>query len=290
MNINFFRRLFVGIVLLLISGVVYAEVVTDGTLGPATNLSGPNFAVDAQLGQQKGNNLFHSFETFNINTGESATFTGSDSVANILTRVTGDSYSYIDGLIRSTIPNADMYFLNPNGILFGENAILDTGGSFHVSTADYLRLGENGRFDATLPENSLLTVAPPEAFGFLSNNPSAISIEDSFLRVPEGETISVIGGDIKIRDSYLIAPSGQINLVAVASAGKVPISFDLDEHSFDKLGTIKLQYFSREIYEDYDDTTPFGRANIDVSGNGGQIFIRSNELVLDNAQIMGRYL
>ncbi|MDM8566434.1 filamentous hemagglutinin N-terminal domain-containing protein [Candidatus Halobeggiatoa sp. HSG11] len=54
-------------------------------------------------------------------------------------------FSPIDGLIRSTIPNADMYFLNPYGIMFGPNAQLDVQGSFHASTADYLRLEEDGK-------------------------------------------------------------------------------------------------------------------------------------------------
>jgi large exoprotein involved in heme utilization and adhesion len=89
-----------------------------------------------------------------------------------------------------------MYFLNPYGIMFGPNARLDVQGSFHASTADYLRLGENGRFDARNPSNSLLTVAPIEAFGFLSNTPAPIMIQDSLLSVSEGKTLSLIGGGI----------------------------------------------------------------------------------------------
>ncbi len=141
-----------------------AEVITDGTLGQQVNLSGPDFQITPDLGQQHGGNLFHSFQDFNLNSLESATFSGPNSVQNILSRVTGGNPSNIDGLIRSTIPNANMYFLNPYGIMFGPNAKLDVQGSFHASTADYLRLGSEGKFDARNLNDSLLTIASVEAF------------------------------------------------------------------------------------------------------------------------------
>jgi len=81
-------------------------------------------------------------------------------VQNIISRVTGGNPSSIDGTLRSTIPNADWYFLNPYGIMFGPNAKLDVQGGFHASTADYLRLSDGGRFEVRTPQNSLLTVAP----------------------------------------------------------------------------------------------------------------------------------
>src|SRR5439155_15906960 len=90
-----------------------------------------------------------------------------------------------------------------------------------VSTADYLKLGDNGRFDATTPSNSVLTSAPPSAFGFLGPNPAPITIGGSTLQVPEGKTLSVIGGDIKIKGGALTAQGGQVNLASVALAGEV---------------------------------------------------------------------
>ena len=92
----------------------------------------------------RGNNLFHSFGQFNVQTGESATFTGSSTVENVIGRVTGGQQSLIDGQLRSEMPQANLYLLNPSGVLFGPNATLDVPGSFHVSTADYLKLGDNG--------------------------------------------------------------------------------------------------------------------------------------------------
>ncbi len=135
----------------------------DGTLGRGGALPGPDYLIGADLGRQKDGNLFHSFQYFNLQIHEIATFSGPNSVSNIISRVTGGNPSNIEGLIRSTIPNADMYFLNPYGIMFGENARLDVQGSFHASTADYLRLRDGGSFDARNHRSSLLTVAPVES-------------------------------------------------------------------------------------------------------------------------------
>ncbi|MEK8016002.1 MAG: filamentous hemagglutinin N-terminal domain-containing protein, partial [Candidatus Parabeggiatoa sp.] len=148
--------------------------------------------MGADLGRQHGGNLFHSFQYFNLNSSESATFSGPNSVSNVISRVTGGNPSNIDGLIRSTMPNADVCFLNPDGMMFGPNAQLDLQGSFHASTADYLRLQDGGRFYARYPNESLLTVAPIESFGFLTDSPTALSIEGSQLSLSPGKTFSLV--------------------------------------------------------------------------------------------------
>ncbi|MDM8560611.1 filamentous hemagglutinin N-terminal domain-containing protein, partial [Candidatus Parabeggiatoa sp. HSG14] len=265
---------------------------TDGSLGSHANLPGPDYLIGADLGSQLDGNLFHSFQDFNLNSLESATFSGPNNVQNILSRVTGGNPSNIDGLIRSTIPNADMYFMNPYGIMFGPNAQLDVQGSFHASTADYLRLGNDGRFDVRNPSDSLLTVEPVEAFGFL-DAPAPISIQrhgqvtKEFaentvgLSVPEGKTLSLIGGNIEIgngtfykkengyiiRTSTLLAPSGRINLSSVASKGEVKLDKDfVDVSSFAKFADISLNDYSI----------------IEVNGEGGgKIFIRGGQMTMD---------
>jgi filamentous hemagglutinin family protein len=215
-----------------------AQITTDGSVGPALNLPGPNYQIGAHFGRQHGPNLFHSFAHFNLNSHESATFSGPNTVQNFLSRVTGGNPSHIDGTIRSTIPNANLYFLNPYGIIFGPNARLDVQGSFHASTADYLRLGEDGRFDARQPSQSLLTVAPIESFGFLTNTPASIRVRNSRLQVYEGKTLSLVSGELRVEgisphfetdrvepsQARLLADSGPINLASVASPGKVIIT------------------------------------------------------------------
>ena len=275
------------LILLLINSLsTSAEVTLDGTLGRGGALKGPDYLIGADLGQQHGGNLFHSFQDFNLNRSESATFSGPNSVSNIISRVTGGNPSQIDGLIRSTIPNADMYFLNPYGIMFGENAKLDVQGSFHASTADYLRLGDGGRFDARNHRSSLLTVAPIESFGFLSNSPAKITTQSSKLLVPSDKTLSLIGGDIHVTsdtpltaDNSLFIPSvetqsilatehGRVNLVSMASSGEVQLSKN-DVVVQGKGGQIELN-----------DTL------VEMSGySGGAVFIRAARFLLDNSII-----
>ena len=262
-----------------------AEVTLDGTLGRNGALPGPDYLIGADLGRQHGGNLFHSFQGFNLNPSESATFSGPNSVSNIISRVTGGNSSQIDGLIRSTIPNADMYFLNPYGIMFGENAKLDVQGSFHASTADYLRLGDGGRFDARNPNESLLTIAPIEAFGFLTDTPAPITTQNSDLSVFDGNSLSLIGGDLHLNGnsavmfdekrlmavfarSKLSASAGRINLASVASIGEViPSEFGLDLNA--EGGTITANNIL-----------------MDVSGRGsGGVFIRGEQFFMNEAVI-----
>jgi filamentous hemagglutinin family protein len=276
------KKYFFLIILIILNTKLNAEIITDGTIGQRSHLIGPHFIINEQLGLQVGNNLFHSFQTFNIETGEKASFRGSSSVTNILARVTGNQSSWIDGKITS---DANLYLLNPNGIVFGENASLDVKGSFHASTADYLRLGNTGKFSASQPQESVLTVAAPEAFGFLSA-PSSITLEGSVMIAPPEKTLSIIGGDLLIKDSFLFAESGRINLASVASSGEVVLKpSDLNVDSFKKLGQIHLSestslpIWIRNI------------ANIDVSdinskkSGAGQIFIRAGKFISDKAWI-----
>ena len=148
------------------SALTKAEVTLDGTLSPAGSLTGPNFMIPDTVGQTVGPNLFHSFGAFNIYEGQSAAFTGPAVIDNVISRVTGGSQSFIDGPLRSEIQSANLWFINPAGVLFGQHASLDIQGSFHVSTADYLKLGDGGRFEAMNPENSVLTVHRPRPLGF----------------------------------------------------------------------------------------------------------------------------
>jgi len=266
-----------------------AEITTDGSLGTALSLSGPNFQVTDNLGQQVGGNLFHSFSAFNINTGESATFSGPVSINNIISRVTGGSASLIDGALRSTIAGANVYLLNPNGVMIGDNASLNISGSFYASTADYLKLGTTGRFDASNPGNSVLVTAAPSAFGFLGSTPAPISVGDSLLQAPNGATLELVGGDIDIVDGNLYAPDGQVVLVSVASAGEVPVDpAAINLGSFTALGTITVANPSGSF--------PFiglGEAgNLDVTttvpgdlNGGGRIVIRGGEFVLDEGLV-----
>jgi filamentous hemagglutinin family protein len=196
-------------------------VVRDATLGAGRGQVVPpgpdpldptrtaSYLVTPDLGEQRGGNLYHSFREFGVGPGETATFTGPDTVDNILTRVTGGNVSSIDGTLRTTIPGADLYLMNPSGILFGAGSRLDVQGSFHATTADYLASGEGRaeRWWARPSSSDVLSVAPPAAFGFLEPDatPARVEIRSGSgrtgeaahgfagLRVPAGETLAFVG-------------------------------------------------------------------------------------------------
>jgi filamentous hemagglutinin family protein len=111
----------------------------DGRFSPAQTLAEPSYAITANLGKQVGCNLFHSFGQFGLATGESATFSGPSPISNVIGRVTDGSPSSIDDRLQSHIAGANLYLINPSSIVFGPNATLNDSGSFHASTADYLK-------------------------------------------------------------------------------------------------------------------------------------------------------
>src|SRR5262249_13093973 len=165
-----------------------------------------------------------SFDRFSIGTNDTARFSGPTGIKNILSRVTGGQQSLIDGRLQSTIPGANLYLLNPSGVLFGSNASLDISGSFYVRTADYVRFADGATFSAHLGETTTLTVAAPVAFGFLSPQPAPITIGGSTLQVSEGRALSVVGGNMQVAGGKLVAPSGRVQLASVASPGEVTFS------------------------------------------------------------------
>ncbi|MEM7043312.1 MAG: filamentous hemagglutinin N-terminal domain-containing protein [Pseudomonadota bacterium] len=198
--------------------ISHAQVITDGTAGEGVALEGPDYDIGAELGTQAGGNLFHSFEQFSIDTGESTTFGGPGGIDNIISRVTGGELSTIDGLIISTIPGASLWLFNPAGVVFGPNASLDVTGSFHVSTADELRTADGGTYSAIDPDASGFSVAEPQSFGFLGADPASITIAGSQLEVGEGETLSVVGGEVDIAGATLFTGGGELNVLTADGA------------------------------------------------------------------------
>jgi filamentous hemagglutinin family protein len=264
---------FLLLVLLAVSDAQVPSAITpDGILGTRVTPEGRVFNITGGTRPGQGPNLFHSFGQFDVGTGDTAHFVGQPGIDNIIGRVTGGSESLIDGCLQS---DASLFLLNPSGLMFGPNATLDVNGSFHASTADALRFADGAIFSAHLNAKSTLTVAPPVAFGFLSENPAGIVIEGSVLEVPEDDTVSMVGGDIQIVGGTLKASGGQVHLVSLASSGEViPASADqspeLTADTAERLGKIALTQ----------------EGHIDASGvGGGAVLIRGGRLLVDRATI-----
>ena len=264
---------------LLLLPFAHAQIETDGSLGPAQALNGKDFVINENLGNRAGNNLFHSFREFNLHQGESATFTGASEIANVISRVTGGKLSTIDGLLKSEIPNANLYLINPAGILFGPNASLSINGSFHVSNADFIRLGDADLFYSEPLKGEILSTAAPKAFGFFGAPTGNIVVKGSQFNLDEKATLSLVGGKITIEDeAEMRVPQGQINLIGVNSAGEATWDSptgrrELGASAFTTLNEIHISSGSE--------------LNVDGNG-GGRVVIRGGQLTLKDAVISAR--
>jgi filamentous hemagglutinin family protein len=212
----------------LIPFTAQAQVTPDGTTSTTVNQDGNNFRIDQ--GNRVGDNLFHSFNEFSVPTLGSAVFNNAGDIANIFSRVTGSNISNIDGLIGAN-GAANLFLINPNGIIFGQNASLNLGGSFFASTADSLLFEGNAEFSAVNPQAPpLLEVSIPIGARFRDNPRdivnNSIANNGLGLSVNQGETIALIGGDVSFNNGQITAPGGRVELGGLSAAGEVKISND----------------------------------------------------------------
>ena len=219
--------------------VATAQVTPDGTTNTLVDVDGNNFTIEQ--GDRAGGNLFHSFGEFSVPTDGSAFFNNSADIINIFSRVTGGNISDINGVLGAN-GTANLYLINPAGIIFGETSRLNIGGSFFVSTADSL-IFPDGEFSATNLDNPpLLTINAPIGLNLRDNpgdivnrsNLSEIEV-NSFgivgtttvgLEVNPGKDIVFIGGNISLENGGITARSGDVFLGGVSSSGIVQINSD----------------------------------------------------------------
>jgi filamentous hemagglutinin family protein len=258
-----------------------------------------------------GPNLFHSFGAFTVGPGDIANFLNNTGLqtSNIIGRVTTlGNISYIHGTIQTTdFGNANLFLVNPSGIVFGPNGSVNVGGSVSFTTAQYLRLFDGVSSSANFYANpandglanSILAI-DPSAFGFLSATPAAygfltapdpnatITVQGSALSVPSGQSISLVGGKVDIQGAQLpdgtvqraqlSAPNGSIRLATSASPGEFDATAlfagpNVENVSFTSYGFVSLQAGS----------------SINVSGahtvliKGGQLVLSVNDATLNTS-------
>ena len=214
-----------------------AQINPDTTLGAENSqvttsvTDEENSAIQIDGGAKRGTNLFHSFQEFNVRNGQSVNFANPEGIENILSRVTGNTRSEILGTL-GVLGSADLFIINPNGIIFGSNAALNVNGSFLASTADSLVFNNGFQFSATNPVTPpLLTINVPIGLQFEESAKSIVNRSNLLdnigfargLQVQPGNTLALVGGDVTLEGGFITAPNGRIEIGSVAGSSFVEI-------------------------------------------------------------------
>ena len=240
-----------------------AQITPDGTLGAERSVVSPNVNINNAIadridgGAIRGANLFHSFTQFNVGDRQRVYFANPVGIENILTRVTGTNASNILGTLGVTGGSANLFLINPNGILFGPNASLSLNNSFVATTANGIQLGNQGFFSASAPEVPLLLSVNPSAFFFNQIATQPIT-NQARLQVPNSRSLLLVGGDVAIKGGRLNAPDGRVELGGLAGAGTIALNVDGNNLSLSFPDSVARSNLSLT-----------NGAKVDVSGEGG---------------------
>jgi filamentous hemagglutinin family protein len=290
---------------LLHSPPTLAQISPDQTLPNPSVVMTTDSTSEITGGTIAGGNLFHSFRQFSVRTGETAAFQNATTVQNIITRITGNSVSRIDGLIQAK-GNANLFLLNPNGIIFGRNAALDIGGSFLATTGDRLTFDDGTEFSTADTENALLTVSVPNGIQF-GLSPGSIRTastnlqrdtrgnplldEDgnpiiAGLRVGTGRTLALVGGRLTFPGGVLTVEGGRIELGSVGANSQVRFTA---LNSLQPEQGWELDYAKVSQFQDME----FNGAAIDASGldlasglGGGSIQLQGRRIDLTHGTLI----
>ncbi len=272
---------FAGIFFAIAASVdcVLAQITPDSILGTESSVVTPNVFINGLRsdridgGAIRGTNLFHSFLEFQINEGQRVYFSNPAGIENIFSQVTGNNASTISGRL-GVLGNANLFLLNPNGIIFGSNASLDIGGSFLGSTASSLNFADGTQFSTIASQTPpLLTISVPLGLQY-GGNPGTIQVQKSKLTMPNGKILALVGGNVQLKDAFLQVPGGRVELGGVAGSGTIGLEIDNS--------SLRLNVPQGLVRTDIslDGTT------IDVvAGSGGSIKIYGQNLTFKNSLV-----
>ncbi len=274
---------------LLIQNLTLAQIVPDATLPANSQITRQDVTDFIEGGTTSGTHLFHSFSEFSVPTGRTAHFNNAPNIETIFTRITGSSVSEIDGLIRAN-GTANLFLLNPNGIVFGPDAALDIGGSFLGTTAESVIFADGFKFSASNPQvNPLLTVSVPVGLQMgnsarpiivqgLGHNLSVDPESDDVLfgnrpiglQVGVGKTLALVANGVRLEGGHLTAEGGKIRLLSVGENAR--LEWDSSEFSFTQNS---FNTFQGNIYL----TQAASISSGDVEIVGGRLLLKAGSVI-----------
>ena len=201
---------------------LHAQIVPNpGDAGTIVTPVDNRFDISGGTLSRDGANLFHSLSQFGLTQTQVANFLANPANRNILVRVTGGDASRLDGLIQVSGSSANLFLMNPAGIVFGTNASLNVAGSFAATTATGIGFGANW-FNASGSNNYEALDGNPSSYAFAVAQPGSI-INAGRLAVGVGQQLTLLGGTV-VSTGSLFAPQGQIIVAAVPGQSVVRLS------------------------------------------------------------------
>ncbi|MDV3347082.1 CHAT domain-containing protein [Leptothoe sp. LEGE 181152] len=204
---------------------------TDGT-GTTVTPNGQSFDIESGSLSVDGSNLFHSFQTFQLASENTANFLTNPSVQRIFARVSGGNTAFINGKLKISGSQADLFLLNPAGIIFGPDATLNLPASLTATTANHIEFN-HGRFNATGIHSYGTLIGNPTAFAF---GPSGTIHNQGDLTLLPGQSLTLLAGTV-IKTGTLTADNIQIQeisegqIIQVSQAGSL-LSLELSGEAF----------------------------------------------------------
>lgn len=179
------------------------------------------------LNINSSSNAILNWQRFSIDKSETTRFILPDTKSAILNRVTGQDPSTILGQLSS---NGRVFLINPNGMVFGPNAVIDTA-SFVASTLnttdrDFLagKLSFDGRADAGSIKNYGLIQARNDGGVYLIapsiENSGVIRTETGNLLLAAGQKLTISSLDVDHISFEVQAPQSEVlNLGKLLTGG-----------------------------------------------------------------------